>query len=51
MLNLFLLFIIGMELNLHPIYWAVWGVAFAIELIYLVNDIHFEMNDEEDNDK
>ena len=51
MLNLVLLFFIGMELNLHPIYWAVWGVAFAIELINLVNDIYFEFNNEEDRDE
>lgn len=51
MLHLVLLFFIGMELNLHAIYWAIWGVAFAIELINLVNEIYFETDDEEDNNE
>ena len=51
MLILFLLFIIGTELNLRSFYWAFWGIAFAIELINLVNEIYFETNDEEENDQ
>ena len=51
MLQLVLLFFIGTELDLHAIYWVIWGVAFTIEFIDLLGDIHFETDDEEDNEK
>ena len=51
MLYLVLLFFIGIELDLHAIYWIIWGVAFTIESIDLLGGIHFETDDEEDNKK
>lgn len=51
MLQLVLLFFIGIELDLHTIYWIIWGVAFTIESIDLLGGIHFETDDEEDNEK
>ena len=39
------------ELNVDFIYWIVWGVAFTIETINLLSSIHFETDDEEDNNK
>ena len=51
MLYLVLLFFIGIELDLHAIYWIIWGVAFTIESIDLVGGIHFETDDDEDNKK
>ena len=50
MLQLVLLFVIGIELDLHAIYWIIWGVAFTIESIVLLGGIHFE-TDDEDNEK
>ena len=50
-LILLLLLFIGVELNVDFIYWIVWGVAFTIETINLLSNIHFETDDEEDNDK
>ena len=49
MLQLVLLFFIGTELDLHAIYWVIWGVAFTIEFIDLLGGIHVE-HDEEDNE-
>ena len=51
MLQLVLLFFIGIELDLHAIYWIIWGVAFTIESINLLGCIHFETDDEEDNNE
>lgn len=51
MLQLVLLFFIGMELDLHAIYWVIWGVAFTIEFIDLLGGIHVETDDEEDNNE
>ena len=51
MLILLLLLFIGVELNVDFIYWIVWGVAFTIETINLLSSIHFETDDEEDNNK
>lgn len=48
---LLLLLFIGVELNLNFIYWVIWGVAFTIEFIDLLGGIHFETDDEEDNNK
>lgn len=48
---LLLLLFIGVELNVDFIYWIVWGVAFTIETINLLSSIHFETDDEEDNNK
>ena len=50
MLQLVLLFFIGIELDLHAIYWIIWGVAFTIESRNLLNGMHVEY-DEEDNNK
>lgn len=50
MLILLLLFFIGMELDLHWIYWVVWGIAFTFESITLLSGIHVE-HDEEDNNE
>ena len=47
---LFLLLFIGVELDVDFIYWIIWGVAFTIESINLLNGIHVEY-DEEDNNK
>ena len=51
MLQLVLLFFIGMELDLHAIYWIIWGVDFTIESIDLLGGIHFETYDEEKKKK
>ena len=51
MLILLLLLFIGVELNVDFIYWIIWGVAFTIESINLLGCIHFETDDEEDNNK
>ena len=48
---LLLLLFIGVELNVDSIYWIIWGVAFTIESIDLLGGIHFETDDEEDNEK
>ena len=50
-LILLLLLFIGVELNVDFIYWIIWGVAFTIEFIDLLGGIHFETDDEEDNEK
>lgn len=50
MLQLVLLFFIGMELDLHASYWIIWGVAFTIESINFLSGIHVE-HDEEDNNE
>ena len=50
MLHLVLLFFIGMELDLHAIYWVIWSAAFTIEFIDLLGGIHFETDDEDDNE-
>ena len=50
-LILLLLLFIGVELNVDFFYWIVWGVAFTIESINLLGCIHFESDDEEDNNK
>ena len=47
---LFLLLFVGVELDVDFIYWIVWGVAFTIESINLLNSNHVEY-DEEDNNK
>ena len=51
MLVLLLLLFIGVELNVDFLYWIIWGVAFMIESINLLGGIHFETDDEEDNEK
>ena len=51
MLMLLLLLFIGVELNADFLYWIIWGVAFTIEFIDLLGGIHFETDDEEDNNK
>ena len=48
---LLLLLFIGVELNADFLYWIIWGVAFTIESINLLSGIHFETDDEEDNNK
>ena len=48
---LLLLLFIGVELNIDFIYWIIWGVAFTIESINLLGCIHFETDDEEDNNE
>ena len=50
MLILLLLLFIGVELNVDFIYWIIWGVAFTIESINILNGIYVEY-DEEDNNK
>ena len=47
---LLLLLFIGVKLNVDFLYWIIWGVAFTIESINLLNGIHVEY-DEEDNNK
>ena len=47
---LLLLLFVGVELDVDFIYWIIWGVAFTIEFINLLNGIHVEY-DEEDNNK
>ena len=47
---LFLLLFVGVELDVDFIYWIIWGVAFTIESINLLNGIYVEY-DEEDNSK
>ena len=47
---LFLLLFVGVEMDVDFIYWIIWGVAFTIESINLLNSIHVEY-DEEDNNK
>ena len=47
---LFLLLFVGVELDVDFIYWIIWGIAFTIESINLLNGIHVEY-DEEDNNK
>ena len=51
MLILLLLLFIGVELNVDFIYWIIWGVAFTIESINFLSGIHFETDNEEDNNK
>ena len=51
MLILLLLLFVGVELDVDFIYWIIWGVAFTIEFIDLLGGIHFETDDEEDNEK
>ena len=48
---LLLLLFIGIKLNVDFVYWIVWGIAFTIESINLLSGIHFETDDEEDNEK
>ena len=48
---LLLLLFIGVKLNVDFLYWIIWGVAFTIESINLLSGIHFETDDEEDNNK
>ena len=48
---LLLLLFIGVKLNVDFLYWIIWGVAFTIESINLLGCIHFETNDEEDNNE
>ena len=48
---LLLLLLIGIKLNVDFVYWIVWGVAFTIESINLLSGIHFETDDEADNEK
>ena len=50
MVILLLLLFIGVELNVDFIYWIIWGVAFTIESINILNGIYAEY-DEEDNNK
>ena len=50
MLILLLLLFIGVELNTDFLYWIIWGVAFMIESINFLSDIHVE-HDEEDNNE
>ena len=47
---LLLLLFIGVKLNVDFLYWIIWGVAFTIESINLLNGIYVEY-DEEDNNK
>ena len=51
MLILLLLLFIGVELDVDFLYWIIWGVAFAVESINLLGCIHFETDDEEDNNE
>ena len=51
MMILLLLLFVGVELNVDFIYWIIWGVAFTIESINLLGCIHFETDDEEENDQ
>ena len=51
MLTLILLLFSGVKLNVDFLYWIIWGVAFTIESINLLGCIHFESNDEEENDQ
>ena len=51
MMILLLLLFVGVELNVDFIYWIIWGVAFTIESINLLSCIHFETDDEEDNNE
>ena len=51
MMTLLLLLFVGVELNVDFLYWIIWGVAFMIESINLLGGIHFETDDEEDNEK
>ena len=51
MMTLLLLLFVGVELDVDFIYWIIWGVAFTIESINLLSGIHFETDDEEDNNK
>ena len=51
MLILLLLLFVGVELNVDFIYWIIWGVAFTIESINLLGCIHFESDNEEDNNE
>ena len=50
MMILLLLLFIGIELDVDFIYWIIWGVAFTIESINILNGIYVEY-DEEDNNK
>ena len=47
---LLLLLFVGVELDVDFIYWIIWGVAFTIVSINLLNGIHIE-HDEEDNNR
>ena len=51
MMILLLLLFVGVELNVDFVYWIIWGVAFTIESINLLSGIHFETDDEEDNNE
>lgn len=51
MMILLLLLFVGVELNVDFIYWIIWGVAFTIESINLLGCIHFESDNEEDNNE
>ena len=51
MMTLLLLLFVGVELDVDFIYWIIWGVAFTIESINLLSGIHFETDDEEDNNE
>ena len=48
---LLLLLFVGDELDVDFIYWIIWGVAFTIEFINFLSNIHVEYDDEEDNNK
>ena len=47
---LLLLLFVGVKLDVDFIYWIIWGVAFTIESINILNGIYGEY-DEEDNNK
>ena len=47
---LLLLLFVGVKLDVDFIYWIIWGVAFMIESINILNGIYVEY-DEEDNNK
>ena len=51
MMILLLLLFVGVELDVDFIYWIIWGVAFTIESINLLSCIHFETDDEEDDNE
>ena len=51
MMILLLLLFVGVELNVDFIYWIIWGIAFTIESINLLGYIHFESDNEEDNNE
>ena len=51
MMILLLLLFVGVELDVDFIYWIIWGIAFTIESIKLLGGIHFESDNEEDNNE